>query len=145
MSSLLRPITTDASTNHCKLFEIDNQINSKHNSNSTKQYDYFNCSCRKSSLKDEMRLKRKNDRHHHRKSKAETKSAENFPFEHRSKTSKKRKLKKEKFGKSEDFELKASINKSSKLDDSASNLSYMSLASKKGKKNSINYSCIDVL
>jgi hypothetical protein len=139
--SLFRPMITESSS-HCRLFEIDNQVNAglkPKSKSSTKNTQYSRCTCRKSNLKEDSCSigKNENQHHHHRRRKNKhdlSEEVDKFPFEQqRAKTSKKRKLKKEKFGKSEEhLEIKASINKSSKLDDSASNLSYTSLTSKKG-------------
>jgi len=137
--TLFRPMITESS-GHCRLFEIDCQVNAglrAKSKSSTKNTQYSRCTCRKSNLKEDSCSNGKNDNHHHhrrRKNKHNSnEDVDKFPFEQRAKTSKKRKLKKEKFGKSEEhLEIKASINKSSKLDDSASNLSYTSLTSKKG-------------
>ena len=97
------------------------------------------CDCQrklksKSSTKQQSKSSHRHSLHHHHHGKSHTqKTGDAYALEHKSKTSKKRKLKKEKFGKSEEhLEIKASINKSSKLDDTALNLSFASSVNRLG-------------
>ena len=127
LAALLRPMLP-VSSGQCKLFEIDDQAKSylRMKANKSKK----NCGCTCSTRKNKNLGKPKRHRHRHSN---EITPVENFSLQNRSTTSKKRKLKKDKSGISEEhLEFQTNINKSSKLDDSASasNLSFASLTSR---------------